>query len=666
MIDPKKTFTIFVSLAIVSIVLASLVIGASAITKDNLGLSELPSEKTLFLIADYFSVRIGEKIDFIAQFIGEGKRPLVNEPIEFYVDNSYIESKNTSESGLAVFTWDTTGYPEGKHSIISRYFNLSDKTYLNSSVIEIELGDRKENKIEEIKLEDSFKEIEIENLSEEIVPIENNTGSPDFVPENVGSNWETSCIESECQTIVYSYEKYWKNEQGQWEVVDENWFECSNGGNVGNARFCTKNYYFNVQADSQGNIASIVGNSNLTTKLTGFNNAQLAFSPLVNGSVITYRDVIPNYVDIRYQYLPHKLKEEIIIKKKIPSVQSNFNVIFSLTGLANFAIEKPYICDADGDCEYLDYFIEQGNMNLALVASYLNDPATTYPVVIDPTIFLNDTHIAWNGHVNNNSNNYTRYDNPSLMIIAGTSTNHYRAAIDWNVSSILDGSEIKNATLSLYSTAPIFPYNVSLYHMEGANTAYPNVSGDCPNGNCLYYDDMGNGTEYNKTTVNQKNVYRNYTLPNAALSNLQTKLASDIFSIGIVGEGYAGLGTISIGARDYAVVAFRPQLIVIYGVNGTDADAAIEQGIDSSLPNNPISSGQQIYLVNENGQHYLGTFDKSTILSNQTWGFNYVESGASFINMPSLFRVLNVWENETFSFSEIVSQVSVFINATKY
>ena len=61
----------------------------------------------------------------------------------------------------------------------------------------------------------------------------------------------------------------------------------------------------------------------------------------------------------------------------------------------------------------------------------------------------------------------------------------------------------------------------------------------------------------------------------------------------------------------------------------------------------------------------LGTFDKATIKNNQTWAFNYVTSEESFINMPSLFNILNVWQNQSLTFSQIVSQVELFINTTK-
>ncbi|MCH7645975.1 MAG: hypothetical protein IH788_02110, partial [Nitrospinae bacterium] len=64
-------------------------------------------------------------------------------------------------------------------------------------------------------------------------------------------------------------------------------------------------------------------------------------------------------------------------------------------------------------------------------------------------------------------------------------------------------------------------------------------------------------------------------------------------------------------------------------------------------------------------QHFLGSFDKSTSQENQTWAFNYVTEGESFTNIPSLFTILNIWENQTLSSEEITFQVETFINQTK-
>ncbi len=99
--------------------------------------------------------------------------------------------------------------------------------------------------------------------------------------------------------------------------------------------------------------------------------------------------------------------------------------------------------------------------------------------------------------------------------------------------------------------------------------------------------------------------------------------------------------------------------------NETVAREAIEEGINSSTPNATIYTDQQIYIVNEYGEHSLGRFDKVSVLDNQTWGFNYLTGNETATNMTSLFDVVNIWEEMLLTYSQIVSQVSDFIEGTK-
>ncbi|MFH1106944.1 MAG: hypothetical protein V1787_03535 [Candidatus Micrarchaeota archaeon] len=92
---------------------------------------------------------------------------------------------------------------------------------------------------------------------------------------------------------------------------------------------------------------------------------------------------------------------------------------------------------------------------------------------------------------------------------------------------------------------------------------------------------------------------------------------------------------------------------------------AIADGVKNVTPNASISTSQQIYIVNENEQHYLGRFDKTSTLDNQTWAFNYVTTPLeSFVGMPSLKNVAIVWENQTLSLQQIFDQVVAFISST--
>lgn len=384
---------------------------------------------------------------------------------------------------------------------------------------------------------------------------------------------------------------------------------------------------------------------------------------------------MPN-VDLKYYYLPTKLKEEIVIKQPFQGLPNrDFEITFSKRGSARFNIQNSIICDNRGLCERIQHQIDGNTIRITVPVAFLNDENTEYPVIIDPTIELNDSSIYWNGYVTNFTQNgtstYERTSNPpsnlyllSLPVQPGQ-TKKIRSDIDWNISYIPDDSVIYNVTLSVYPSTSVIPspnVTINVSAMSGYSDTYEDNNTECY-GNCQFLVDMGDGNVY-ASGIYLPNGLRDIPLGNGALTDLENSLSSDIFGTSL----YGPTGSSFVGSRDNTNSAKRPKLTIIYGVNGTDSDAAIAEGISNSVLGGglvPVETDQQIYLLNNNGQHYLGTFDKSIVYKNQTWGFHYVLPGGSFINMPSLFNVLNVWENQSLSYNEIAEQVKAYINSTK-
>ena len=478
-----------------------------------------------------------------------------------------------------------------------------------------------------------------------------------------GPNWETVCESGICQTIVYSYEKYWIDETGNYEEIDESWHSCPEG-------YCTNEYHFNVIANSNGIVSSFLDNEEFTVGLSNFMDLPLNFNPTVEGSILTYEDIIPNYVDLRYQYLPRILKEEIVIKQPIPNLpEQDFDISFTKSGNAAFDVLPSTICDANDICQIIEHTITNDQIIITIPTSFLSNPETEYPVIIDPTITLDDSDEIWDGYVKNDSGTYTRILAKYSRVGRPNSTLEYRGGIHWNISTIPDNSNIIDLNLSLYinvvtchegSCIDEVP-NLRTRHMEGDETTYPNNA----TGNEQFFDDMGNGTLYDAESIAIGFTgHVDLLMYSEAMSDFENSLGEDEFSFGF--RNSVLKTSIGISGKSWPTASKRPKLTVTYGANETDSDDAIEQGINNSLvgPNNPIETDQQIYLLNETGGHFLGTFDKSTVKNNQTWAFNYVTSSESFINMPSLFNILNVWENQSLTFDEIVSQVETFINNT--
>ena len=490
-----------------------------------------------------------------------------------------------------------------------------------------------------------------------------------------GSNYETSCKNEVCTTTIYSYERYFLRDN-VWEEIDEDFFDCSANGET---KFCTKDYRFNVVAKGNGEVSAFRNGKEDRFKLMDFRNNSLRFAPVLRDGMLVYEDVIPNYIDIEYKFYPDKLKENIVVKQPLPNLERDFNIKFSKIG-ANFIMRDFIICDSKDVCIRTEHSEKGNDVSVRIPSWFLNHENVTYPVYIDPSIELNDSFISWNGFVTNSTNDtHIRTNNPNaniklgnfltFILIGNTTTTieeHANGVIEWNVSSIPDGSEIYNITLSVFTaTYDGNPQNatINVTHMEKTNEQYENNETHCY-GNCHFYKDMANGTIYKSSSIFTQNRV-NLTLLSSANNKLENSLSSNIFGTGLIGK-YSTTNELWVKSRDVSNADKRPVLIVTYGVNSADANLAIEEGINNSLPGNPIESGQKVYLVDENGQHYTGTFDKTTIFGNQSWVFNYVLPSESFIGMPSLFRVLNVWEEESLTYQEIVDEVGGFINSTRY
>src|SRR3989344_349720 len=490
-----------------------------------------------------------------------------------------------------------------------------------------------------------------------------------------GSNYDTICDGATCTTTVYSYEKYFlRNET--WEEIDENFFDCSTNEET---KFCTKDYRFNIVAKANGEVSAFRNGQEERFKLADFRNNSLRFAPVLRDGMLVYEDVIPNYVDIEYKFYPDKLKENIVLKQPLPNVERDFDIKFLRFGNAGFSMADFIICDSNDYCEELSYNNAGGEISLSVPREFLQNQRVKYPVYIDPTITLDYNSTFWNGYVTNrternesgNFTEYTRASNPPSNIKLGllsdspNLTEHSRGAIEWNVSAIPDYSHVSGILLSVYSVVPgesIVNVSINFSQIEGGSEFYNNNKNECQ-GNCHFYIDMENGTLYTSTQIQTDSV-GSITLQSAANDLEEALITDDIFKIGI--SSWSEYNQTNIRSKDAPNPSNRPVLSVVYGANSTDANSAIVEGIGNILPGNPIESGQKVYLVDENGQHYTGTFDKTTIFGNQSWVFNYVLPSESFIGMPSLFRVLNVWEEESLTYQEIVDEVGGFINSTRY
>ncbi len=99
-------------------------------------------------------------------------------------------------------------------------------------------------------------------------------------------------------------------------------------------------------------------------------------------------------------------------------------------------------------------------------------------------------------------------------------------------------------------------------------------------------------------------------------------------------------------------------------VDENEARTAILQGIANTIPASTVTSDQQLYVVNESDNHSTGRFDEVAVLNNQTWGFNYLTGSEQFVSVPSLLNIVNVWQNQSLTYTQLVKSVEQIINST--
>ncbi len=477
---------------------------------------------------------------------------------------------------------------------------------------------------------------------------------------NRGENFETRCTNVNCTTKVFSYDKYF-NRNGQWEEISENWYNCGN-------EFCTQNYYYNVTAHNDGLIYINLENQQVSYQVSSIANIPVINSiPSVENSILTYENIIPN-VDLAYQYLPRKLKEEVIINEPFGNLTEDVEIRFAVSDTSNLNIEDPFICDSARKCKTIDHILSRNEISLIVPSSFLNSESTVYPVIVDPVFTFGYGSLAWNGVVQEQLSDdgmylvHERFNNPSSLVLGATWNGSARGDLDWNLSSVPNMGVIGYAIFSLYLEYTTAPNFINFTHIE--KNSFQRVDNFAENEK--FFNDMHNGTVYYSisTPIPGGGFPLASYLNQQAINDLTEALNTDLnFSIGLDTDYQQN---ITFSGRDHPNSNQRPLLEIIYEITNSSSNTAIEKGINNSLPNNPILTNQQVYVVGMNGQHYLGRFDKVTVRNNQTWAFNYVSfPWDSLINMSSLLNIVNVLQNSNLNATQITSEVENFINSTR-
>ncbi len=135
-------------------------------------------------------------------------------------------------------------------------------------------------------------------------------------------------------------------------------------------------------------------------------------------SALTFKEVFPD-TNLEYILSSSGIKENIVVSEKQDNYLYRFDInLGGLTevpqedgsiwlceeGKANeavFILQKPYMYDAGGEQSFeVDMTLDKGVLTVSASEEWLNDKSRVYPVVIDPTISLNNSSTVLDTYVN--------------------------------------------------------------------------------------------------------------------------------------------------------------------------------------------------------------------------------------------------------------------------
>ena len=451
--------------------------------------------------------------------------------------------------------------------------------------------------------------------------------------KDYGENWEKTCDGNRCVHALYTYDKYYEKSDGEFDAIENALTQeaCSAGDEI---CILTKEHRIDFkQKASDPETVTITKQHYAVSfeplQLRALLNAASVIlssanpvSGLGEDNTYTYTHAFGEQIDLRFTYTPDTLKEEVIFSDPFFLDKAN---ITNATGFISldYAVLTPsgalwytgdgipvvftegeevaaialQLRDADGKHIFtlpqpvayagnqsldLDYVLTK-TINKTIIS--IQTPLAffreqSYPIIIDPTVLLTDTNIAFDGHVKffPSDGGYTRVGTAASFSV-GTSTTgaacqpatantcKFRGDMDWDITSIPDNAELVDINLTLRVPVLGLPdTTMFFYHMNGNSTTYANTGA----GNAGFFADMANGTNYfNQTVTGTGFTYFNITRPQL-LADLHSILLSrsNSWSFGIKSNetGPTGANATEFDSEETTTAANRPRITFTYNL----------------------------------------------------------------------------------------------------
>ncbi|MBU0953754.1 MAG: LamG domain-containing protein [Nanoarchaeota archaeon] len=377
---------------------------------------------------------------------------------------------------------------------------------------------------------------------------------------------EITCVGNDCTGRFYSAPRFYE-ENGEWIPLN---FSFGTTNCLAGYTYCQPvNNYYKAHVKpifSEDNIALTTNNRtfSMTLKSVGSPTAPLhAVVPQINDNQVLYKNITP-FVDLLYTYQIDTFKETIVIND--PSIfetipEKDVLITFTLKGSESspFLLLQPFALDGNDSVLFPTQTqtpagTETVTYTMRFPRSWFTDPQRIYPILIDPSVTINNGNITSDLRIYKNMGSipplYIRTDDAYLAVGRQQIkqgffywTYMHRSVVEFNVTGIPRGANITEINLTLWhkQTGNAANQDFTVMEIEGESSTYPSQNPTCQ-GNCLYWGDMGNGSVYNTTQDYNGGIGISYTIMinQNATDNLTERRYSqgeDWFGFGLYSQG---------------------------------------------------------------------------------------------------------------------------------
>lgn len=357
-------------------------------------------------------------------------------------------------------------------------------------------------------------------------------------------------------------------------------------------------------------------------------------------------------VDLCYEIHANKLKESIVINKKINVEEITFviktklklslnedNTISMFDGKKEiYRITKPYMIDANDEISEnvlykLKKLTDKYELSIVFDKKWLNSKNRKYPVIVDPTID-DQTQISnlINTYIYNGDASVTTY-NQNHLIVGVSGSTIYRTLLKFNLPNIPASYKLVNAQLNLYAfpVASGLNENIPKIGVHRINTNWTEETAKWNNMNDKYYSDLEDYFEasrhigdnyfeedYANITKAVKDWYNNPDNNYGIMLKQEKEEAINYFT------------PINFASRNYNLEDARPALIITYkNYNG-------------------ITS----YFSYSTQEHYFGTSNVANYTGNLTTIFDVANTVGGILpaNLSLVYNTYDVILNHNYGY----------------